>query len=77
MLLTGEEVAIKVQRPNIGPIIKQDLCIFRACAALVDPVARRRLGASAGLIVDEFGPGMRFGRERWGKGQWPGVPKRV
>jgi len=55
VLLTGEEVAIKVQRPNIGPLVKSDLVIFRTLAGLLDPIARQRLGASAELIVDEFG----------------------
>lgn len=58
VLLSGEEVAVKVQRPNIGPIIKADLCIFRFIASLVNPLARQRLGASAELIVDEFGQKM-------------------
>jgi predicted unusual protein kinase regulating ubiquinone biosynthesis (AarF/ABC1/UbiB family) len=52
---TGEEVAIKVQRPQVEPIIARDLYIFRAVAAVLNPLARRRLGCSATLIVDEFG----------------------
>ena len=52
---TGEEVAIKVQRPGIEPIIYRDLVLFRALAALVNQVSQRRLGCNAQLIVDEFG----------------------
>lgn len=52
---TGEEVAIKVQRPGVEPIIFRDLVIFRALGAAVNTVARQRLGCNAELIVDEFG----------------------
>ncbi|KIY96963.1 putative aarF domain-containing protein kinase [Monoraphidium neglectum] len=52
---TGEEVAIKVQRPGVEPIIFRDLVIFRALGALVNTIARQRLGCNAELIVDEFG----------------------
>jgi predicted unusual protein kinase regulating ubiquinone biosynthesis (AarF/ABC1/UbiB family) len=33
---TGEEVAVKVQRPNVEPIILRDLFIFRTLASLFD-----------------------------------------
>ena len=52
---TGEAVAVKVQRPGVRPVIMQDLVLFRALAALVTPLALRRLGCNAELIVDEFG----------------------
>lgn len=52
---TGEEVAIKVQRPGVEPVILRDLYIFRKIAAFVNDYARRRLGCNAELIVDEFG----------------------
>jgi predicted unusual protein kinase regulating ubiquinone biosynthesis (AarF/ABC1/UbiB family) len=52
---SGEEVAIKVQRPQVAPIIARDLYIFRALANVINPIARRRLGCSATIIVDEFG----------------------
>lgn len=52
---TGEDVAIKVQRPNVEPIIVRDLFIFRSFAGLINPLARKRLGCNAALIVDEFG----------------------
>ena len=57
-LKTGEDVAIKVQRPGIEPIIKADLCIFRSLAYYINPISQRRLGTSAELIVDEFGEKM-------------------
>jgi predicted unusual protein kinase regulating ubiquinone biosynthesis (AarF/ABC1/UbiB family) len=52
---TGEAVAVKVQRPGVRPLIMRDLVLFRAVAALVTPLALRRLGCNAELIVDEFG----------------------
>ncbi|GFH10992.1 putative aarF domain-containing protein kinase [Haematococcus lacustris] len=48
---TGEEVAIKVQRPQVEPVILRDLFIFRTLASF----ARQRLGCKPELIVDEFG----------------------
>ncbi|CAG9466897.1 unnamed protein product [Pedinophyceae sp. YPF-701] len=52
---TGEVVAIKVQRPNVGPDILRDLVIFRWMAKFVNSWAISRLGCNAELIVDEFG----------------------
>lgn len=52
---TGEDVAIKVQRPNIEPVITRDLFIFRVLAQLINPIAEKRLGCTAPLILDEFG----------------------
>jgi predicted unusual protein kinase regulating ubiquinone biosynthesis (AarF/ABC1/UbiB family) len=45
---TGEEVAVKVQRPGVEPTILRDLFLF-------NPFARKRLGCDAELVVDEFG----------------------
>jgi predicted unusual protein kinase regulating ubiquinone biosynthesis (AarF/ABC1/UbiB family) len=39
---TGQDVAIKVQRPNITPIVMRDLYIFRALATLINPIAQVR-----------------------------------
>ncbi|GLI61835.1 hypothetical protein VaNZ11_004341 [Volvox africanus] len=52
---TGEEVAIKVQRPGVEPTILRDLYIFRLVGGLFNTLSRRRLGCDARLIVDEFG----------------------
>lgn len=52
---TGEDVAIKVQRPGVEPVILRDLFIFRALAGLLNGWAQRQLGCDAELIVDEFG----------------------
>ncbi|KAG2497142.1 hypothetical protein HYH03_004733 [Edaphochlamys debaryana] len=52
---TGEEVAIKVQRPGVEPTVLRDLYVFRSIAGLFDALSRRRLGCDARLIVDEFG----------------------
>ena len=37
---TGEDVAIKVQRPNVGPVILRDLFIFRSMARFVNPICK-------------------------------------
>lgn len=52
---TGQEVAVKVQRPGVEPIIFRDLFIFRALARLVNSTSKRKLGCNAQLIVDDFG----------------------
>eukprot|EP00238_Polyblepharides_amylifera_P002335 CAMPEP_0196592738 /NCGR_PEP_ID=MMETSP1081-20130531/73651_1 /TAXON_ID=36882 /ORGANISM="Pyramimonas amylifera, Strain CCMP720" /LENGTH=579 /DNA_ID=CAMNT_0041916513 /DNA_START=382 /DNA_END=2121 /DNA_ORIENTATION=- len=52
---SGEEVAIKVQRPGLEPVINQDLIMFRFLAFFVDDYARKNLGTSAQLVLDEFG----------------------
>ena len=52
---TGEEVAIKVQRPGIEPIIYRDLLLFRTLAWFINGYSVRALGCTAQLIVDEFG----------------------
>ncbi|KAK9804231.1 hypothetical protein WJX72_002551 [[Myrmecia] bisecta] len=52
---TGEDVAIKVQRPGVEPVIFRDLFLFRTLAKFVNNVSLQRLGCNAQLIVDEFG----------------------
>lgn len=52
---TGEEVAVKVQRPGIEPVILRDLFVFRALGSLFNTLSRQRLGCNAELVVDEFG----------------------
>ena len=52
---SGEEVAIKVQRPGIEPIIYRDLLLFRTLAWFINGYSVRALGCNAQLIVDEFG----------------------
>ncbi|KAI3883769.1 hypothetical protein MKX03_010437 [Papaver bracteatum] len=52
---TGEEVAIKVQRPGIEPIIYRDLFLFRMLASFLNGISLQKLGCNAELIVDEFG----------------------
>ena len=47
-------VRAQVQRPQVQPVIIQDLFIFRSIARLANSFARRRLGTNAELIVDEF-----------------------
>lgn len=52
---TGEDVAIKVQRPEIEPIIYRDLFLFRTLASFLNGISLQKLGCNAELIVDEFG----------------------
>ncbi|HEY9847755.1 MAG TPA: AarF/ABC1/UbiB kinase family protein, partial [Candidatus Caenarcaniphilales bacterium] len=54
-LFNGEEVAIKVQRPNLLPILTLDLCLIRWAAAWISPWLPLNLGHDLTLIVDEFG----------------------
>ncbi|CAN4128284.1 unnamed protein product [Withania somnifera] len=52
---SGEEVAIKVLRPQIEPIIYRDLFLFRTLASFLNGISLQKLGCNAELIVDEFG----------------------
>ncbi|NEO99534.1 MAG: AarF/ABC1/UbiB kinase family protein [Symploca sp. SIO2E9] len=54
-LITGEEVAVKVQRPNLEPIITLDLYLMRWLASWLAPWLPLNLGHDLTLIVDEFG----------------------
>ncbi len=54
-LYSGEEVAVKVQRPNLMPIICRDLYIMRWAAGWIAPLLPLNLGHELSLIVDEFG----------------------
>ena len=54
-LYTGEEVAIKVQRPNLRPVITLDLYLMRLGAEWFAPLLPLNLGHDLTLIVDEFG----------------------
>jgi predicted unusual protein kinase regulating ubiquinone biosynthesis (AarF/ABC1/UbiB family) len=55
ILHTGEEVAIKVQRPHLRPVISLDLYLMRLGAAWFAPWLPLNLGHDLTLIVDEFG----------------------
>ena len=54
-LQSGESVAIKVQRPNLLPIITLDLFLMRWGASWLSPWLPLNLGHDLSLIVDEFG----------------------
>ncbi len=54
-LRTGEEVAVKVQRPNLLPVLTLDLYLMRWAAGLFAPLLPLNLGHDLTLIVDEFG----------------------
>ncbi|NEO55136.1 MAG: AarF/ABC1/UbiB kinase family protein [Okeania sp. SIO3B5] len=54
-LRSGEQVAVKVQRPNLLPIITLDLFLMRWSASWLAPWLPLNLGHDLSLIVDEFG----------------------
>ncbi|MEG4285830.1 AarF/ABC1/UbiB kinase family protein [Microcoleus sp. A006_D1] len=54
-LITGEEVAVKVQRPNLLPVLSLDLYLMRWAAGWIGPLLPLNLGHDLCLIVDEFG----------------------
>ena len=55
LLYTGEEVAVKVQRPNLRPVMNLDLYLMRLGAEWFAPFLPLNLGHDLTLIVDEFG----------------------
>lgn len=55
VLHTGEEVAVKVQRPNLQPKISLDLYLMRLGSKWIAPFLPLNLGHDLTLIVDEFG----------------------
>ncbi len=54
-LYSGEEVAVKVQRPNLLPVLALDLYLMRWAASWMTPFLPLNLGHDLTLIVDEFG----------------------
>ena len=52
---SGDEVAVKVQRPNLKPILTLDLYLMRLGAGWLAPFLPLNLGHDLTLIVDEFG----------------------
>ncbi|OBQ34387.1 MAG: hypothetical protein AN487_18290 [Anabaena sp. CRKS33] len=54
-LVSGEEVAVKVQRPNLRPLLTKDLYLMRWAASWLAPWLPLNLGHDLTLIVDEFG----------------------
>jgi predicted unusual protein kinase regulating ubiquinone biosynthesis (AarF/ABC1/UbiB family) len=55
VLHSGEEVAVKVQRPNLLPTLTRDLYLMRWAAGWIAPWLPLNLGHDLTLIVDEFG----------------------
>jgi len=55
VLHTGEEVAVKVQRPNLEPILTLDLFIMRSGVSKFKSWLPLNLGHDLTLIIDEFG----------------------
>ncbi len=54
-LYSGQEVAIKVQRPKLVPKISLDLYILRNLVGLIGPFLPLNLGEDLSSVVDEFG----------------------
>ncbi|MGD1932568.1 MAG: ABC1 kinase family protein [Leptolyngbyaceae cyanobacterium] len=54
-LYSGEEVAVKVQRPYLLPTLSCDLFVMRLAARLLGRFLPLNLGHDLTLIVDEFG----------------------
>lgn len=54
-LHSGEKVAVKVQRPNLKPVLTLDLFLMRWGAKAIGPWLPLNLGHDLSLIVDEFG----------------------
>lgn len=54
-LYSGEEVAVKVQRPNLLPVLTLDLYLMRWAASWMVPWLPLNMGHDLRLIVDEFG----------------------
>ncbi len=54
-LRTGEDVAVKVQRPDLLPVLTLDLYLMRWAAGWLSPWLPLNLGHDLKLIVDEFG----------------------
>ncbi|MBD1850556.1 AarF/ABC1/UbiB kinase family protein [Leptolyngbya sp. FACHB-711] len=54
-LKTGQEVAVKVQRPNLLPTLTLDLYLMRWASGWLAPLLPLNLGHNLALIVDEFG----------------------
>ena len=59
---TGEEVAIKVQRPGVEPVILRDLFIFRSMARFINPVCKVGCHAATpdSVCLKTSRPGMRI-----------------
>ena len=54
-LFSGEEVAVKIQRPNLLPVITCDLYLMRRASRLFGRFLPLNLGHDLTMIVDEFG----------------------
>ena len=54
-LFTGEEVAVKIQRPNLRPTLTLDLYLMRLGAVFFGRWLPLNLGHDLTLIIDEFG----------------------
>ena len=55
ILYTGEEVAVKVQRPHLRPLLSLDLLLMRWGAKQFGGLLPLNMGHDLTLIIDEFG----------------------
>jgi predicted unusual protein kinase regulating ubiquinone biosynthesis (AarF/ABC1/UbiB family) len=54
-LYSGEEVAVKVQRPNLLPVLTLDLYLMRWAATWIGGVLPLNIGNNLTIVIDEFG----------------------
>ncbi|WP_369813257.1 ABC1 kinase family protein [Caloranaerobacter sp. TR13] len=54
VLKNGNKVVIKIQRPNINTVIKQDIDILYTLAKMFDDILKKKIVISARNIVEEF-----------------------
>jgi len=54
-LHNGQEVAVKVQRPHLLPILSLDLYLMRWASAWMAPILPLNIGHNLTVILDEFG----------------------
>jgi len=54
VLVSGEKVAVKVQRPGIYDIMRQDIVLLRRAAALAKAISASQDVVDFGMVIDEM-----------------------
>jgi predicted unusual protein kinase regulating ubiquinone biosynthesis (AarF/ABC1/UbiB family) len=54
-LYSGEEVAVKVQRPNLLPVLTLDLFLMRWASTWIGAILPLNIGSNLTIVIDEFG----------------------
>lgn len=54
VLVSGEKVAVKVQRPGIYEVMRQDIVLLRRAAALAKVISRSQDVVDFGMVIDEM-----------------------